>query len=357
MSDVRLRRLRESLGGYGIDSILVGKLSNVRWLTGFTGDYGYVAVGEGGVRFLTSPLYSEQAREEIVDSLEIIEVKESLYDVLASFGASFWRERIGFEADATMYFDYVKLKKSVDGAELVAVRDVVEKHRMTKTPDEIDAVVLAQRIAEKVFDDILGLLHEGISERDVALEIDYRFRKGGGERSAFDTIVAFGENSSKPHAKPSERRLKYGDIVLFDMGTVIDGYASDMTRTVVFGEPDNTLRLVYRTVLEAQNAAIEAIMAGKICSDIDHVARNIIVGMGYGEQFIHTLGHGVGLDIHESPRFSSRDTTVLEPGMIMTVEPGIYLPGWGGVRIEDMVAVTGSGCENLTLAAKDLIQL
>ena len=179
----------------------------------------------------------------------------------------------------------------------------------------------------------------------------------GGERSAFETIVASGPNTSKPHALPTRRTVKKGDLVLFDMGTVVDGYCSDMTRTVVFGKADRKQKERYEVVLEAQMAALEGISAGMKCSDADFLARNRIEKAGYGPEFVHTLGHGVGLEVHESPRLSGSSGSVLKKGYVVTVEPGIYFPGWGGIRIEDLVVVTETGCQNLTEAPKELLEL
>lgn len=340
-----------------LDSMIVANRSNIRYLTGFTGDYGWCAIGNGDPVFITSSLYIEQAAATIASPFRVMEAKNGVFSLLKELGPAFWGARIGYEADTTTCTEYRKIETAFDDAELIPVQNVVETIRVIKTPAEIDAIVRAQRIAEAVLEEVLGLLAEGVEERDIALEIDYRFRKHGGEKPAFDTIVAFGENASKPHAQPSRRRLKPGDVVLFDMGTVVDGYASDMTRTVVFGRADNRVKSLYALVLEAQIAAIDGIQAGMGSAEADRLARSVIERSGYGEQFVHTLGHGVGLDIHEIPRLSSKDETTLEAGMVVTVEPGVYLPGLLGIRIEDMVAVEKEGCRNLTTLPKELREL
>jgi Xaa-Pro aminopeptidase len=261
------------------------------------------------------------------------------------------------EGDAVTCSFLARFRESVAGAEPVPSEGMVEEFRERKQPAEIEAITRAQRIAEKVLHETFSLVREGVEERELANEIDYRFRKAGGERPSFDTIVASGPNTSKPHAIPSARKIRLGDFVLFDMGTVVDGYASDMTRTVVLGKADARQREIYTAVLEAQNAAIEGISAGMKCADADRLAREVIEKAGYGREFVHSLGHGVGLEVHESPRLSARSEAVLKPDSVVTVEPGIYIPDWGGVRIEDMVAITGKGCVNLTLMPKELMEL
>jgi len=357
MSGDIVERLRESLRRRNLDSILIGSRANVRYTTGFTGDYGFAAVGLLKPHFFTSPLYSEHARCTVGEPFSVVEVKNGVFTALAELGEGFWGRRIGYEADVMTCSGFEKLKAAFGEAELVPTTGIVEELRSVKTPGEVSSIARAQKTAEEVLEEVLGLLREGVRERELALEIDYRFRKKGGERAAFDTIAAFGENSSKPHALPTDRRLRRGDIVLFDMGTVVDGYASDMTRTFVFGRADAETKRVYSTVLDAQEAALEGIRAGVSCAEADALARRVIERAGYGERFVHSLGHGVGLEVHEIPRLSKDSDVVLKRNMVVTVEPGIYVPGWGGVRIEDMVVVGEEGCVNLTGAPKTLFEL
>jgi len=234
---------------------------------------------------------------------------------------------------------------------------IVEGIRECKEPLEIEAVKKAQRISEKVYTDVLALLREGVEEREIALEIDYRMRKLGGERSSFDTIVAFGANASMPHAVPTGRKLAAGDFVLIDMGTVVDGYSSDMTRTAVFGRADNLQRKVYHAVLAAQEEALARMKAGMETAEAYRIAFEVLDREGYAKEFVHSLGHGVGLEVHEIPRLSWRSNARLKKGSIVTVEPGVYIPGWGGVRIEDMALILDGGCENLTWTDKSLIEI
>ncbi|MFC1528724.1 M24 family metallopeptidase [Candidatus Latescibacterota bacterium] len=349
--------LKEKIRESDLDSLLIGKQSNVRYATGFTGDFGFVAISQEKPVLFTNPLYSEHACSTISESFTVIEVKNDAFKVMADLGISLWGKRVGFESESTICSDFEKMKAAFKGIELISTVGMIEELRLVKNSAEIQSITRAQRIAEKVFSEILEFVREGMQEREIACEIDYRFRKSGGERSAFETIVAFGQNSSKPHAIPTEKKLKNGEIVLFDIGTVCNGYASDMTRTVVFGKADSKLKDIYSTVYEAQEAALDGIRSGMQCTDADKLARKVIEHAGHGDNFVHSLGHGVGLEVHESPLLSPRSESILKKNSVVTVEPGIYYPNWGGVRIEDMVVITDSGCENLTRAPKNLIEL
>ena len=357
MIHVELDSILEKISESDLESFLVSKQTNVRYLTGFDGDYGYAVVGPQEPVLFTSTLYSEHAHSTVRKPFKVIEIKDDPVKTFAGLGVAFWGKRVGFEAETMTCAEFDKLKSSLEGIELVSTKNVVEELRMVKCAGEIGAITRAQRISERVFGEILEYMREGVEERDLANEIDYRFRKHGGERPAFDTIVAFGANSSKPHAVPSRKKLEPGDIVLFDMGTVCDGYASDMTRTVVFGMADAKVKEMYGIVCEAQKRALEGIKSGLKCSEADKLARDVIEKAGYADRFVHTLGHGVGLEVHEIPRLSHRSDYVLKRNMVVTVEPGIYIPGWGGIRIEDMAVVTGKGCKNLTKASKTLHEI
>jgi len=233
----------------------------------------------------------------------------------------------------------------------------LKRMREVKSADEVEKIRAAQRIAEAAFAQVLPTIVPGMTERELALALDFAMLCGGAERVAFDTIVAAGMNGSKPHAVPGNYALQRGDLITMDFGAVVDGWHSDMTRTVALGEPNAQAREIYAVVLAAQEAALAAIKAGVACKNVDAAAREVINAAGYGEQFRHGTGHGVGLAIHEEPRLSEKSRDVLQPGMVVTVEPGVYLPGVCGVRIEDLVVVTEDGCENLTGIEKRLFQL
>lgn len=233
----------------------------------------------------------------------------------------------------------------------------INKIRVIKTPSEIEKIISAQRIAEKGFEHMLDFIREGITEREIQLELDYFMLKNGAEALSFDTIALSGKNTSLPHGVPSDKRVEQGEFVLLDFGAVVDGWHSDMTRTVCVGIPDDEMKKVYDIVLRAQNTAIEQLKAGIKCSDFDKIARDIIESNGYGKNFGHSLGHGVGMEIHESPTASPRSEEILEENMIVTIEPGIYIENEFGVRIEDFAFVTRDGCVNMTNAPKQLIIL
>ena len=233
----------------------------------------------------------------------------------------------------------------------------VDRLRRIKTPEEIGYMRRAEEIGDEAFEALLPLLKPGMTELEAAAELEYQMKKRGAEGFSFDTIMASGIHSSMPHAIPSGKKLEAGDFITMDFGCTYQGYCSDMTRTVVMGKADEKQKEMYGIVLRAQRAALELIRAGLPGSRVDREAREIIEKAGYGDCFGHGLGHSVGLYIHEEPRLSPSDDTILEPGMIETVEPGIYVPGFGGVRIEDMVAVTEDGCENLTRSPKELLEL
>lgn len=351
--------LKKRVDAAGVEAFFSGKKANVRYVSGYSGDNGYVFLTRHGEFFLTNSLCSEYARSTVQPPFTIHEIKDDLFNAFSELGVSFSGMKIGFEADFFTCAFITKFMKalSIASGDLFPFEGMVEEFREVKEPEEISAVRKAQQISERVFSDVLTLVHEGVEERELAMEIDYRFRKEGGEHSAFETIVASGPNTSMPHALPTRRKVKKGDLVLFDMGTVIDGYASDMTRTIVLGKADRKQKERYRIVLEAQQAAIEGISAGMKCSEADFLARNSIEKAGYGPEYVHSLGHGVGLEVHESPRLSRNSELVLKKGSVVTVEPGIYFPGWGGIRIEDLVVITETGCLNLTKAPKELMEL
>jgi len=359
MNNRTFELLKEKINESGLDSFLIGKKANIQYLTGFTGDNSFAVIGPEQASFFTSSLYSEHAQSTVREPFTVKEttVNIGIFKSFADFGRELWGKRLGYEADSLTCLELSKLKASLKNVELVSTTDIVEELRTEKNLSEIKSISAAQRISETVFEEISSFIIEGVEEREIACEIDYRLRKRGGERAAFETIVAFGPNASKPHAVPTKRKLKTGDMIIIDMGTVVDGYASDMTRTVVLGKADKNLKKVYALVLEAQEAAIEGIAAGIKCSDVDQMARNVFQKAGYGDRFIHSLGHGVGLDVHEIPRLSTSSKSILKKNMVITVEPGLYIPKWGGVRIEDMVVVTGDGCQNITKAPKYLLEL
>lgn len=329
--------------------MLVTDLTNVRYLTGFTGTNGACICGPGVRLFLTDFRYTERAAAE-VEGWESVTIANDWLGGIAER----LEGKVGFEDDHAPVRLLEKLKEKLgDGVEMIAAGGRVEKLRRVKDEGELAKIAEASKLADEVWTWSLERGLAGRSEREVARAAEARIRELGGDPS-FPTIVAAGPNGALPHAEPGEREIGRGELVVFDMGAQLDGYCSDGTRTFATGEPGEEARAVYEVVREAQTAALGAIRAGVKGEDVDKVAREVIEAAGHGDRFGHGLGHGVGLEVHEGPRLSLRSDDVLAPGEVVTVEPGIYLPGEVGVRIEDLVVVTGDGLRNLSGLPKDL---
>jgi Xaa-Pro aminopeptidase len=342
-------RLEALLAEPELDLLLVTDLTNVRYLTGFTGTNGACVCGPGTRIFLTDFRYTERAAAE-VEEWDTITVEN---DWLAGI-AEHLKGRFGFEDDHMAVRTLEKLKGKVgEGVQAAAAGGMVEQLRRVKDEGELAAVAEAAKLADQVWEWSIELGLAGKSERDVARAAEARIRGLGGEPS-FPTIVAAGPNGALPHAEPEGREIGRGELVVYDMGAKLDGYCSDGTRTYATGEPGEAAREVYEIVLAAQLAALEAVEAGAEGEAVDAVAREAIDAAGHGERFGHGLGHGVGLEVHEAPRLSLRSDDVLAAGEVVTVEPGIYIPGQLGVRIEDLVVVTEGGHRNLSKLPKQL---
>lgn len=351
----RIDSLRAEMSSKELDSFLVSDMKNVRYLTGFTGSSGALMVDTSSVTLLTDFRYAEQVEEEAI-GFDIRIVKEAPLLEGARMKNGF-RGRLGFEARSVSYLDFGKLSGTLPDAELVGCENLVQSLRKVKDSYEIENIRKAAEIGDKVFQEILGEVKPGASEAELAAEIDHRFRINGASGPAFDTIVASGPRSSMPHATAGERKLASGDFITFDMGAVYEGYCSDMTRTVVLGRADESQRSVYHLVLEAQEKAIDMTRPGVRSCDLDGAARGMIDEKGYGENFGHRLGHGVGLEVHEEPVISSKVEDPVSLNMVFTVEPGVYLPKRWGVRIEDTIVVREDGFEILTRSSKKLLEL
>jgi Xaa-Pro aminopeptidase len=342
-------RLEKLLGERELDRMLVTDLVNVRYLTGFTGTNGACVCGPGVRLFFTDFRYTQRAAAE-VEGWETITAAGDWLGAIAEH----LEGRVGFEDDHMAVRTLEKLKeKLADDAEAVPAGGSVEQLRRVKDAEELSTIAEASRLADSVWEWAIERGLAGRTERDVARAAEARIRGLGGDPS-FPAIVAAGPNGALPHAEPGEREIGRGELVVFDMGAMLDGYCSDGTRTYATGDPGEEARAVYATVLEAQLAALEALEAGARGEDVDAVARKVIEAAGHGDRFGHGLGHGVGLEVHEAPRLSPRSDDVLAPGEVVTVEPGIYLPGRLGVRIEDFVVVEEGGHRNLSVLPKDL---
>jgi Xaa-Pro aminopeptidase len=342
-------RLEAALAERGLDRMLVTDLTNVRYLTGFTGTNGAVVCGPGLRVFLTDFRYTERAAAE-VSEWETVTVTGDWLGGIAERLAG----KVGFEDDHVSVRSLTKLEEKLpDGAEAVAAGGAVEALRRVKDAEELAAIAEASKLADAALKATVEAGFVGKTERAVADAFEAHVRAGGGTLS-FDTIVASGPNGAQPHAEPGDRVIPAGELITFDMGAKLDGYCSDGTRTYATGDPGEEGRRVYDTVLAAQQASLEAIRPGEKGEDVDAAARKVIEEAGHGEHFGHGLGHGVGLDIHEGPRLSLRSDDVLAANEVVTVEPGIYLAGNLGVRIEDLVIVTDTGLRNLSTLPKEL---
>ena len=351
----RVERVCSTLAGAEVDALLVTNLTNVRYLTGFSGTNGQVLVHSDGAVFFTDPRYEARA-SQLVQGAEVVIYPARLTDLLGERLSAMGVDTLGVEGSMTLA-ECDELHGSL-GRELVTTTGIVEKLRRTKDADEIALLREAIRIGDEAFAWTLDRLVPGVSERGVALDLEIRMRQDGADGVSFPPIVGSGPLSAHIHHTPSERKFEKGDLVLLDFGCTFEGYCSDLTRTVVLGPASDDQIELYRLVLEAHNAGLASVAPGTKGSEVDSAARAVIESAGHGDHFGHGLGHGVGLDIHEAPRLHRISEDTLAPGDVVTVEPGVYVPGTGGVRIEDCVVVTDSGAEVLGSAPKDrLIEL
>lgn len=356
----RISRVQAALEAQGIDALYVTHLPNVRYLCGFTGSNGCLVVGRSGARFLTDGRYRTQSAEQVQEAeVEIYglpdELDRGLRQAFADFGASSKAPKtvIGFES-AHLTVTALDRLRAANGFEFVGTTQVVERLRMVKEPPELDRIREAARMADEGLAHVLERVTEGASERELALELEFYMRRQGADDVSFDLIVAAAERSALPHAHPSERQVEKGRYLLFDLGCIYDGYCSDLTRTVMVGDPDERHREIYGLVARAQQAGLDAVRPGCPAAEVDRAARQVIEEAGLGDAFGHGLGHGVGVEIHEAPTIRSTSSDVLEVGNVITIEPGVYIPGWGGVRIEDLVAVGPEGADVLSRSTKEL---
>jgi Xaa-Pro aminopeptidase len=354
MSD-RAERVVELLPEAGIDLLLVTSLINVRYVTGYTGSNGLALVGPDTRLFVTDFRYIEQAAEEVDPSYERRRDQLELYDGLgAAMPAG--ELRLGFDDTSVTVRQHRRLRELLPGrVELVAAGGLVERLRAVKAPDEVGRIRAATELADAALSELLEAGLVGRTERELADSLEQAMRRRGAQRPSFDSIVAAGPHGALPHATPREVEVGPDQLVVIDWGAELDGYCSDCTRTVATGEPLPEAREVYELVLAAELAGIEAVRAGVGGRDVDAVARAVIDAGGHSEHFGHGLGHGVGTEVHEAPRLSMRSDDQLQSGNVVTVEPGVYLPGELGVRIEDLVVVADGGCEVLTSLDKQLL--
>jgi Xaa-Pro aminopeptidase len=346
----RRNKIRRTVAKQKLDALLITNPINVRYLTGFTGGSAYLLIQPGGDIILSDPRFTIQIEEECLGLEAVIRPRSiSASKTLSKLLEGGFIKRLGFEAETVTLGQFDRLFQYIPpNWRPTSTKNIVEELRQVKDKDEIAQIRRAVDIATRAFQYVCGQLRPSLSEIDIRNMLENQMMILGAEDKSFSTIIAAGSRSALPHAVPTAQTLSRLPILLFDWGCVVNGYMSDMTRALIFAPNNKKLRTVYETVLTAQEAAIAAIKPGKTCEEIDTVARNIITKAGFGRKFGHGLGHSIGLQIHEDPRFTSENQTVLKVGMVLTVEPGIYLKGWGGIRIEDVVLVTKSGCEVLS---------
>ncbi len=356
----RQKQAEQILREHQVDAVLAALPANIRYLSGFVGSESYLYFSEKQQVILTDSRYTLQAEQEAKGcSVRTISSGRGYAVLLEELLEEDKITRLGFEDGAMLYQTVRELQEETKlGAEnWVMLGSALDGLRVIKNEEELAWMERAEQIGDEAFSYILGELRPGISELEVAAKLEYFMRSNGAEKVSFDAIVASGLNSAMPHAVPTGKLLEKGDFVTLDFGCKYQGYCSDMTRTVVIGKADSRQREIYQIVLDAQLAALEGLRPGMTGAEGDRLAREVIEKAGYGQYFGHGLGHSVGLEIHEKPALSMKDQTVLCPGMIETVEPGIYIPGFGGVRIEDMVVLTETGIRNLTSSPKELIEV
>jgi Xaa-Pro aminopeptidase len=351
----KLTRFREAMEKVNADGFLITNTYNRKYMTGFTGSAGVILISQKEAKFITDFRYVEQASKQAI-GFEIVQHKGTLIEEVGKQVKEMKIEKLGFEQEYLTFASYKAYQKEVR-AELVPISGIIENLRLIKTPSEIKILKQAADVADRAFTHILDFIRPGITELDVSNELEFFMRKEGATSSSFDTIVASGKRSALPHGVATDKVIETGDFVTLDYGAYYNGYVSDITRTVAVGQPSEELIKIYDIVLEAQLRGMAGIKPGMTGKEADALTRNLIVEKGYGEYFGHSTGHGIGLEVHEGPALSMKSDLVLQAGMAVTVEPGIYLPGVGGVRIEDDTIITIEGNEALTHSTKELIIL
>lgn len=351
---LRIDKLRQKLNKYSIDAMFVSSPQNCMYMSGFTGTSGFLFISQYGQYLFTDFRYAEQAKQE-THSYEIIETKSKSFAELKKLVDKQNIISLGFESHKLSYDKYNEISGILQGIKLCPTDKIIESIREIKDKEEIRSIQTAAQIASAVFDSIIKMIKPGVAENEIAAELEYLMKKYGAKDRAFNTIVASGKRSSMPHGTATNKKIEMNDVVVLDYGAEYQGYCSDITRTVFVGDTIKEFEKIYKIVLEAQLEALQNIKPGVPGKNIDEISRNIISKYGYGEYFGHGLGHGVGIEVHETVKLSPCSDTILQENMVVTVEPGIYLADKGGVRIEDTVVVTHDGVKLLTDAPKNSI--
>ena len=349
----RIERLKSIMKDNGYNAFYTSNITNVRYLSGFTGSSGFLLITDNDDHFFSDGRYTEQSQNEVYNQNIHITPNHLQYISDEKLLDNSWN--LCFEGNHLSYDMYNKFKTYFSVKELIAENDIVENIAAIKDQSEIDALQSAVDITDRVFDIILPEIKVGVTENHIAARISYLFKQEGGDGDSYDPIIASGPNGALPHATPSDNTVKNGDFIVMDFGALYKGYHADMTRTIVVGEASDRHKEIYNIVLESQLAGIACARSGIKCSDLDKACRDVIDLQGYGEFFMHSTGHGLGLEVHTMPRISSVNHAILEENNVITIEPGIYIAGWGGVRIEDDCVIEKESCRPMNQSTKDLV--
>lgn len=352
---IRVNKVRKKLYEKNVEALLVTNMYNIRYLTSFTGSTGLALITKDKAYFITDFRYTEQAKEQAV-GFEIVKNESLIYKEVSRIVEEEKIKNLAFEEEDVSYAVYKQLDELID-TKLVALSGVVEKIREVKSEEEIQVIQKAVEITEKAYDYILGIVKPGVTEIELANKLDFYMRKLGASGVSFDTIVASGVRSAMPHGVASDKEIEKGDMITIDFGCIYNGYVSDMTRTFALGDPGEELKKAYEVVYQANKKVGELAKAGMTGAEVDAIARDYITEQGYGENFGHSTGHGIGLEVHEGPGINSKNKEKLVINNVITNEPGIYLPGIGGIRLEDDLVITKDGNKNLMELSKELIIL
>ncbi|MEW6621679.1 MAG: Xaa-Pro peptidase family protein [Bacillota bacterium] len=350
----RLNKLRSQLIQKGIDAILISKPQNIRYFSGFTGSSAQLLITGDYNYLITDFRYLEQAKEQC-SNYTVIDAGKKYSTIINELIVNDHIRSLGFEEDYIVVKTYEEYMHVLSSTVLIPFSQEIKSLRMVKDQTEINIIKKAASLLDEAYNHIIQLIKPGITEKDLALELEFYLKKNGAEDKSFEFVVASGLRGAMPHGVATTKKLNYGEMVTIDFGAVVDGYCSDMTRTIILGKINDWQRKVYNLVLESQEYALQNICSGMTCQQADSLARDLINNGGFGEYFGHSLGHGLGLEIHEDPKLAQRDDTILKTGMVVTIEPGVYVPGLGGVRIEDMALINKDSAEVFTKSNKQLV--
>lgn len=352
-----LKRLQNIVKNENLDCLLVTEITNIRYLTGFSGTAAKLVVFPNKSYFFTDFRYREQSAKQVKGAQVVVGQRDPIADFPKFAPFKKKNVKIGFQAESISYSVLGQLKKLLPDALMIPTNGLVNSLSIVKSPDEIKKIKEAVKISDLAFERVLGIIQPGVREIEIAAELEYQMKMLGSEKPGFDTIIASGWRGALPHGVASEKKVKKGELITMDFGALYQGYHSDITRTVMLGKANSRQKKIYKLVLKAQMTAIKAARAGITGKDLDAKARNVINKAGYGKYFGHGLGHGLGTVVHDSPAVSTLSEAVMKSNMVVTIEPGIYIPQWGGVRIEDDIVIKMNSCVVLNKAVKELIEL